>query len=904
MHRPVIRFLPAVLERILAAYILLLRPILDALPDEVFGVALPSKATFRYMIFPFMTESEDVSRALRLAWAQSRVPGLVPANLSTVRHIIQAFAEAYVGGLSADCSPGRTAGSALINSQFNHSPNVGHDNYATSQHQIPGVTAQTLAGAAVLSWGWAWLLLGAASGEVPRQPEVGAPAPRVSPAVPVEPGEAVPEDGQAAAATPPILVVPVRPASSTTSAFYSPPSSVLKVISAHTTLLVHRLSGAQHTQPTASTTSCFRSPAQAVAMAAVFERKRDVFAIFPTGGGKSLLFMVPADVEVTAGLVTVVVVPLIALLVDMMRRCKESRIPCVCWTPGWAREHPDVLPAGIVLVDVTRARLPGFLAALRKAMTNNRLARVVFDECHLQSEWFGFRPRDMAVALVIAAQQPLGSTPVPFLMLSATVPPGVELDWAKHYFGSSAPIIVRTGTDRANLRYGVSAVVEGGSTAHVASAVVECITKLAPDIQSMPRSASRVLVYVRSKDSAEVLAAALTACGLPSSFYHAGMEGEGRSRAAAVTAWRGGVTPVMCCTTAFSIGVDYSSVRLVVHAGLPYSLSQYAQEAGRAGRDGLPAACQLLILPTSKPAILESLVPSGMKQQLADARAVADWAWDDQSCRRLRLQSLFDGPSYATSMGPCALQLETVGVRRELCDVCASPSTHEGGDGGGGFVGLRSLPGRREVQESFAAAHDLAAKVSVILSTVGAAHCSLCHVLGVETQCGGNGRAGSGAGKMCAVRGKSMCYECGAKASCRSSACGIKSHIARRRDANHLCSQCFLPAKVGGIAFHRAAAADPFSGEVGRANMHTDCNSGGRSFLWELAMHVFVDPQLRQGLLRPFLLERKLNMFAVQKEYALWLVTCVPKNDGLPGIAEVLLECSIWGSRVRSQKKA
>lgn len=261
----------------------------------------------------------------------------------------------------------------------------------------------------------------------------------------------------------------------------------------------------------------------------------------------------------------------------------------------------------------------------------------------------------MCVGTLLAAQEVCSA--VPFVFLSATVPPHTQAGLCREYFGSREPFVVRSCTDRPSLQYKVVVVARRQQQQQVSSRWWEAGHELVDAVASCMRQAgsailegaSRVLVYGRTHAAVEQLAAGISGRGVIAGYYHAGLSDE--ERLAAVEAWREGRTPVMCCTAAFSLGVDYSAVRLVVHAGLASSLVAYAQEVGRAGRDGQPALCVMCVEGgdgtgewVSDAEVARRVGGSCSPQQLQDACIVRDWALDFSRCRRMRLQSYLDGP--------------------------------------------------------------------------------------------------------------------------------------------------------------------------------------------------------------------------------------------------------------------
>ena len=377
---------------------------------------IPGRPDFKFRAFPFLKKSDQLASALRAVFARHAGKKM---NLRYYRHMTQAFAEAKLGDINWEekVPDGRRLGSEVVNAQFGHSVSTGEMHYARDQHQIPGFSRGALVQHSKLSIGWAVAILGAeAAGEISLSVAVAessqASSPGVSPALraelqpatelslaaALEPSlasagvTAEPARRPQAMSTPlpaPAALVEAQPRARRRGGAgndYTPSAAALRDATMWSLQLLARISAG-----VATATDCFRSSAQAIALAAVMERKRDVFAIMPTGGGKSFLFMVPALAESSQDLVTVVVVPLVALRIDLERRCVDARLNFSCWGELSATSNVHGLPGGICLIDVSRARSPDFVAALCTTAHHGRLARVVFDEVHLFSDWSTFR---------------------------------------------------------------------------------------------------------------------------------------------------------------------------------------------------------------------------------------------------------------------------------------------------------------------------------------------------------------------------------------------------------------------------------------------------------------------------------------------------------------------------------
>ena len=298
---------------------------------------------------------------------------------------------------------------------------------------------------------------------------------------------------------------------------------------------------------------------------------RDVFALLPTGGGKSLCFQLPAVMR--EGL-TVVVSPLIALMKDQVDGLTTAGVPATFLNSALDGNE-------------TRRRLRGlhqgayrllYLAPERLALDHVmrdlaqwNVTRFAIDEAHCISEWgHDFRPEYRRLAELRRT-----FPEVPVLALTATATERVRRDIVAS-LELREPAVYVASFNRPNLRYRV--VAKANTFASLLGFVRE-------------RSKESGIVYAASRRQAESLAQKLTSSGIPALPYHAGLEGSERTYNQ--ERFRRDDVRVICATIAFGMGIDKPNVRYVVHYDLPKSLESYYQETGRAGRDGLPADCML-----------------------------------------------------------------------------------------------------------------------------------------------------------------------------------------------------------------------------------------------------------------------------------------------------------------------
>lgn len=303
-------------------------------------------------------------------------------------------------------------------------------------------------------------------------------------------------------------------------------------------------------------------------------RGESVLGLMPTGAGKSLCFQLPAALLPGA---TVVISPLIALMKDQVdglppRLYRRATLINSSLDSGEAERRLDLIARGevsLIYAAPERLRQYSFIRALQR----RGVSLFVVDEAHCVSLWgHDFRPDYFFIR---QALRDLGRPTV--LALTATATPEMQDDIARQL---EVPFRrVNLGTFRPNLQFSVLR----------ATSDTEKWTALLAQIKAEPGPA---IVYVDRRKLAEELAAKLRQEGIEADAYHAGLDRSVRD--GVQTRFMLGEVRVITATVAFGMGVDKADVRLVVHYNLPRCLEAYYQEAGRAGRDGLPARCVLL----------------------------------------------------------------------------------------------------------------------------------------------------------------------------------------------------------------------------------------------------------------------------------------------------------------------
>jgi len=332
--------------------------------------------------------------------------------------------------------------------------------------------------------------------------------------------------------------------------------------------------------------SAFR-PLQEDIIRSVDEQKKDTLGLLPTGGGKSIIFQVPALAREG---ICLVVTPLIALMKDQVENLKKQGIKAVAIYSGLSKNEIDTALDNCIYGKIKflylspeRIATEIFITRVKKMKVN----LIAIDESHCISQWgYDFRPSYLKINQL---RELLPN--VPFLALTATATPEV-VDDIQNKLGFKQKNVFKKSFERKNLIYIVRKVED----------------KMKYLLQIVTKENSSGVIYVRSRKKTFEIAQFLRKNQISADYFHAGLTNDQKD--AKQEAWKKGYTKVIVSTNAFGMGIDKSDVRFVVHIDLPDSLEAYFQEAGRAGRDEKIAYAVLLYNETDKQNLLRNFTTS------------------------------------------------------------------------------------------------------------------------------------------------------------------------------------------------------------------------------------------------------------------------------------------------------
>ncbi|MEN5170126.1 DNA helicase RecQ [Brevundimonas pondensis] len=372
---------------------------------------------------------------------------------------------------------------------------------------------------------------------------------------------------------------------------------------------------------------------------------RDVMAVLPTGGGKSVCYQIPAILRPGVGLV---VSPLIALMTDQVEALKQQGVAAARLDSGVPMEERSAIwrAARSGELDLLYVSPEGLAAgSMLERLSEIDLSLIAIDEAHCVSQWgHDFRPDYRSLGRLAEI-----FPGVPRIAVTATADARTRDDILASLRLGEARVFVDSFA-RPNLQLSAERKING-SRARTDAAVVELVRE---------RRGKSGVVYCGSRDGCERVAQTLRDAGTNAIAYHAGFDAKDRDRRLERFLAEDGA--VMVATIAFGMGVDKPDVRFVIHADPPGSLEAYWQEIGRAGRDGEPAEGITLYGPSDIAWSLRRLEGRPMAEEVkqVQTRKVRQLfaMLDGAVCRPQAVRRYFG----ETDAQPCG-----------VCDICGDP---------------------------------------------------------------------------------------------------------------------------------------------------------------------------------------------------------------------------------------
>lgn len=385
---------------------------------------------------------------------------------------------------------------------------------------------------------------------------------------------------------------------------------------------------------------------------------KDVFVLMPTGGGKSLIYQLPAVIQTgkTRG-VTVVVSPLLSLMQDQVDHLQKLNIMAFYINGEISEEQRRILYDSLYDQNVEEMIqllyiTPEMIAKSDKMVTTlvnlhrrGKLARIVIDEAHCVSQWgHDFRP-DYKTLGTLRTKFPS----VPWIALTATATKKVQLDVLQNLNMRHSEVFDMS-FNRPNLHY---QVLPKGK---------DILDRIVDICQQGEYANTTGIIYCLSRANCEQTAEKLRKKGIKAQHFHAGLAPEEKVRLQ--KGWQARQFNVIVATIAFGMGIDKADVRFVIHYTIPKSLEGYYQETGRAGRDGLPSGC-FLFYNYGDTSSLYRMIKEGdgnhdqKKRQIEMLQMVVQYCENKAECRRVQVLRYF-GEEFPDEM--C----------RQSCDNCCS----------------------------------------------------------------------------------------------------------------------------------------------------------------------------------------------------------------------------------------
>lgn len=355
----------------------------------------------------------------------------------------------------------------------------------------------------------------------------------------------------------------------------------------------------------------YRSRQQAMAIGSVIRNEPEIIAVLSTGEGKSLLYLLPS--RLPASLTTVLIVPLVALKQDTVRRCHDLGVVATVWDAN----APPGPGCPLLIVSLDQAVGEAFLTYLFRQSAEGRIGRIVVDEAHLIVHAGHYRRRMQRL-------KQLRTIDCQFICLTATLP-RTMMDELKKETLLSKPLVFRSSGRKETIAYRVQRLRPGRD-------MVECVAKMA--VSHRLEEEDRGIVFTRTTAQADALAVEI-GCNA----YHSS-SGSEAEKLAVLDGWYKGEDRWLVGTSAFGLGVDHPYVRVVLHVDEPWGAIDFAQESGRLCRGGGQGVAAVILPANWRPKHKEAAASAGLIS--ADVRAMQEFL-DSPRCRRTPLSSFLDG---------------------------------------------------------------------------------------------------------------------------------------------------------------------------------------------------------------------------------------------------------------------